>query len=305
MDRRYWMCVGLAAAGFGWVFGCAAGNFWVKITVTVCVLCAASFAAAGVPCRRAELTAREALVGAVSAAVLYGIFWLGDFCAAKVFGFAPRQVEAIYAIRELGHPWAVGAVLLLVTSPGEELFWRGYVMRQAVARWGWPDEMREILSTMVSRYPAEKWAAELLTQNLFSEGRTRSLMSLFSTQLSADPDNLAIKNNLAMTAMLLEANELRPYEMARQVYEASPTNAAYASTYAYALHRQAKDAEALAVFEKLTAEQRAEPSIAGYYAMMLRANGRGEEAKRYFELSAEARMLPEERRVIDEARAGL
>lgn len=136
MDRRYWMCVGLAAAGFGWVFGCAAGNFWVKITVTVCVLCAASFAAAGVPCRRAELTAREALVGAVSAAVLYGIFWLGDFCAAKVFGFAPRQVEAIYAIRELGHPWAVGAVLLLVTSPGEELFWRGYVMRQAVARWG-------------------------------------------------------------------------------------------------------------------------------------------------------------------------
>lgn len=179
------------------------------------------------------------------------------------------------------------------------------MLLQAVARWGWPDEMREILSTMVSRYPAEKWAAELLTQNLFSEGRTRSLMSLFSTQLSADPDNLAIKNNLAMTAMLLEANELRPFEMARQVYEASPTNAAYASTYAYALHRQAKDAEALAVFEKLTAEQRAEPSIAGYYAMMLRANGRGEEAKRYFDLAAEARMLPEERKVIDEARAGL
>lgn len=136
MDKRYWLCVGLAVAGFGWVFGCAAGNFWVKITVTVCALCAASFAAAGVPWRRAEVTAREVLVGVAAAAVLYGVFWLGDFCAAKVFGFAPRQVEAIYAIRELGHPWAVGAVLLLVTSPGEELFWRGYVMRQAVARWG-------------------------------------------------------------------------------------------------------------------------------------------------------------------------
>jgi hypothetical protein len=179
------------------------------------------------------------------------------------------------------------------------------MLLQAVARWGWPDEMREILSTMVSRYPSEKWAAELLTQNLFSEGRTRSLMSLFSTQLSAEPDNLEVKNNLAMTAMLLEASELRPHEMARQVYEASPTNAAFASTYAYALHQQAKDAEALAVFEKLTAEQREQPSIAGYYAMMLRANGRGEEAKRYFELSAEAKMLPEERKVIDEAKAGL
>ncbi len=136
MDKRFWILVALAAAGFCWVFGCPAGNFWVKITATVCVLCAGSFAAAGVPWRRAEMTLRETLIGALAAAVLYGIFWLGDFCAAQVFGFAPRQVEAIYAIRELGNPWLVGAVLLLVTSPGEELFWRGYVLKQAVARWG-------------------------------------------------------------------------------------------------------------------------------------------------------------------------
>jgi len=136
MRKTFWMLVALAAAGFVWVFGCPAGNFWVKITVTVCALCAGSFAAAGVPWRRAEVTLRETLIGVAAAVVLYGIFWLGDFCAAQVFGFAPRQVEAIYAIRELGHPWAVGAVLLLVTSPGEELFWRGYILKQAMARWG-------------------------------------------------------------------------------------------------------------------------------------------------------------------------
>jgi membrane protease YdiL (CAAX protease family) len=136
MDKRYWALVALAAAGFAWVFGCPAGNFWVKITVTVCALCAGSFAAAGVPWRPSEVTLREAAVGVAAAAVLYGIFWLGDCCAAQVFGFAPKQVEAIYAIRELGNPWAVGAVLLLVTSPGEELFWRGYVLKRAIARWG-------------------------------------------------------------------------------------------------------------------------------------------------------------------------
>jgi len=136
MRKTFWMLVALAAAGFYWVFGCPAGNFWVKITVTVCALCAGSFAAAGVPWRRAEVTARETLIGVAAAAALYGIFWLGDFCAAQVFGFAPRQVEAIYAIRELGNPWAVGGVLLLVTSPGEELFWRGYILKQTMARWG-------------------------------------------------------------------------------------------------------------------------------------------------------------------------
>ena len=136
MDKRYGLLVALAAAGFGWVFGCPAGNFWVKITVTVCVLCAGSFAVAGIPWRRAEMTLRETLIGGITAVLLYGIFWLGDYLAAQLFGFAPKQVEAIYSIRELGNPWLVGAVLLLVTSPGEELFWRGYIQRQAMTRFG-------------------------------------------------------------------------------------------------------------------------------------------------------------------------
>ena len=136
MDKRYGLLVALAAAGFGWVFGCPSGNFWVKITVTVCVLCAGSFAVAGMPWRRAEMTLRETLIGGVTAVLLYGIFWLGDYLSAQLFGFAPKQVEAIYAIRELGNPWLVGAVLLLVTSPGEELFWRGYIQRQAMTRFG-------------------------------------------------------------------------------------------------------------------------------------------------------------------------
>ena len=136
MPNRFWSLIVLAAVGFGWVFGCPHGNFWVKITATVCVLCAGALLAAGVPCRRDEWCLREVMIGVGAAVLLYGIFWAGDALAAAVFGFAPRQVEAIYAIRELGHPWMVGAVLLLVTSPGEEVFWRGYVQRQAVLRWG-------------------------------------------------------------------------------------------------------------------------------------------------------------------------
>lgn len=126
----------LSSLGFAWTFACPAGNFWVKITTTVCVLCAGSFYAAGFPIKRVQHLYREAGIGVVAAVVLYGIFWLGDFIAASLFGFAPKQVEAIYAIKQLGHPWLVAAVLLLVTSPGEELFWRGYVLREAMKRWG-------------------------------------------------------------------------------------------------------------------------------------------------------------------------
>jgi membrane protease YdiL (CAAX protease family) len=138
MNRRgtFYLLLFLAALGFAWTFACPHGNFWVKITTTVCVLCVGSFYAAGFPIKRVQHPVREATIGVVAAVVLYGIFWLGDFVAASLFGFAPKQVEAIYAIKQLGHPWLVAAVLLLVTSPGEELFWRGYVLREAVKRWG-------------------------------------------------------------------------------------------------------------------------------------------------------------------------
>jgi membrane protease YdiL (CAAX protease family) len=132
----YFILIFLAAFGFAWTFACPCGNFWVKITTTVCILCAGSFYAAGFPVKRVQHLLREVLIGVGAAALLYGIFWLGDFLAASVFGFAPKQVESIYAIKQLGHPWLVAMVLVFITSPGEELFWRGYVLREAVTRWG-------------------------------------------------------------------------------------------------------------------------------------------------------------------------
>jgi len=133
---NYFTLILLAALGFAWTFACPYGNFWVKITTTVCILCAASFRVAGFPIKSVRKPLAEIIIGILAAVALYGIFWLGDFLAATVFGFAPKQVEAIYAIKQLGHPWIVALVLLFITSPGEELFWRGYVLREAVSRWG-------------------------------------------------------------------------------------------------------------------------------------------------------------------------
>ncbi len=134
--RNFWRLTALAAIGFLWVFGCPAGNFWGKITLTVCGLCTASIVVAGVPWRHTDLTLAEGLIGVAAAVALYGLFWAGYALACRLFDFAPQQVNAIYAIRGAGHPWLIGALLLLVTSPGEELFWRGFVQRQAAKRWG-------------------------------------------------------------------------------------------------------------------------------------------------------------------------
>lgn len=117
-------------------------NFWLVMTLATGVL-----AGAALLLDRGRLSEAYAfkpvhiLIGALSAAQLYLIFWLGHFIAVRLFDFAQPQVLGIYATREQAAPWLIGLLLLLWIGPAEEVFWRGFVQRRLAERftplWGW------------------------------------------------------------------------------------------------------------------------------------------------------------------------
>ena len=78
----------------------------------------------------------EALLGLALAAVLWGVFWVGDAVSRQLFDFARGQVDAVYALRSSVPSLAVGLMLVLLIGPAEELFWRGLVQRTLMARLG-------------------------------------------------------------------------------------------------------------------------------------------------------------------------
>jgi tetratricopeptide (TPR) repeat protein len=173
------------------------------------------------------------------------------------------------------------------------------------AEWRWNTEAEQILWTVVNKYPEEKWATSTLSQALMTWHRTRSLMELFKTMFQRNPDDLDTKNNLAITAMLLGAQELAPYDLSREVYEKAPSNPSYASTYAFSLYLQKKYPEALKVMQQLTPKELQNPSVAGYYGLILKANGNMAQAKSFLDLSSKGQLLPEEQALFDQAKAGL
>ena len=179
------------------------------------------------------------------------------------------------------------------------------MLLRLAAQWGWQSDAEELLWTIVNQYPGEQWAFRALGQALFAGGRTRPLMMLYSQQVKRSPSDLGARNNLAMTALLLDAQELKPHELAREVYGKAPTNAAFISTYAFSLHLQKKDAEALKVIEQLKPQELQDPSIAGYYGLILKATGNGAKAKTYLELASKGKLLPEEQKLFDRAKAGM
>ena len=108
-----------------------------------------------------------------------------------------------------------------------------------------------------------------------------------------------------MTAMLLGAQEINYYNLAQEVYEKEPKNPFGASTYAFSLYQQKRYTEALQVMQHLSQNDLKQPSIAGYYGMILKAQGNKALAKTYLNWTSKAKLLPEEQTLFEQAKSGL
>jgi predicted Zn-dependent protease len=171
-------------------------------------------------------------------------------------------------------------------------------------QWGWSSEAEELLWDIVNNYPDDHGAFQALGQTLFQAGRTRSLLELYTLAVRRDPSSLPARNNVAYAALLLDAQELNPHELAQAVYQEAPANPACATTYALSLLLQNKTADAVKVFEGLNPGELENPSVAGCYGLALQSAGQRVKAKKYLEIGSRAPMLPEQRKLIEKAIRG-
>jgi len=127
----------LLAAFFWWLnFGLQVCNFWLGMAIAASVLAALSIRVGGNPFAGSWAGSAVLTRGILSAAALYGIFALGNALSSLLFSFGPEQVSSIYAIRLEGPSWVIALVLLFVTSPAEEIFWRGFIQRHFMEKMG-------------------------------------------------------------------------------------------------------------------------------------------------------------------------
>lgn len=142
------VALAVAALLWFWMFSpWTAGitNFWITMAVagvslTTMALLFSPEVRTGVRTlfRRYSLRALlgQLLLGVALAALMWGIFWVGDKLSTLWFSFARPQVDSIYAMKHGLPPAVIALLLLFVIGPAEELFWRGYVQRTLAAHVG-------------------------------------------------------------------------------------------------------------------------------------------------------------------------
>lgn len=126
----------LAAVFWYLIFRVQLFNFWLSMAIAAPVLAALSVFFQGPPVAKKDFHLNSFLVGVAAALVLYFLFWLGYTVSQWLFSFAQGQVHSIYDIRTEGQPLLIALVLLFITSPAEEIFWRGFIQKWAMDRFG-------------------------------------------------------------------------------------------------------------------------------------------------------------------------
>ncbi len=103
--------------------------FWIGMTAATALLGAATLVvkrdALG---RLFRADARLVAIGALHAALLYGLSRLGVWLLATFFDSVMPQIQAIYTTRTQLDPRLIALLLVLVIAPMEEVFWRGLVL---------------------------------------------------------------------------------------------------------------------------------------------------------------------------------
>ena len=106
-------------------------NFWLLMSFSAGLLSYGAFIHQHDAFKKLlRFQAPDILVGFLSAAGLYLIFFVGHWAVTQLFPFGEREIESIY-IRKIGtSPVLIGFLLLFLIGPAEEIFWRGYVQQR-------------------------------------------------------------------------------------------------------------------------------------------------------------------------------
>lgn len=174
-------------------------------------------------------------------------------------------------------------------------------LAQMASEWKWADETEQSLWALLEQAPGNRWAIETLSNRYFEKSDTAGLRRVAVHLVKMDPADENAQNDLAISSLLLSTETDRATRIAKELYTKHPENAAYASTFAYALHCAGRTAEGLKVLESLPPNRLEEPAIAAYYGVMLVANHSPEKARRFLQIGRDARLLLEERALLTKA----
>lgn len=148
-------------------------------------------------------------------------------------------------------------------------------------------------------------ALDNLRQLYRARDETTKLYAVLERLHESSPNEAPITADLARLGLNLDENTESSHQLAKEAYDRASNEVNSAVTYAFSLHRLGRNAEALAIIQSLPPDQLHDPHAAVYVALVLVEGSELEGAKDYMDAAEKGRVYPEERKLLEEAKAKL
>lgn len=148
-------------------------------------------------------------------------------------------------------------------------------------------------------------ALDNLRQLYRARDETTKLYAILQRLHESSPNEAPITADLARLGLNLDENTESSHQFAKEAYDRAPNEVNCAITYVFSLHRLGRNAEALAIIQSLPPDQLHDPHAAVYVALVLIEGSELETAKDYMAAAENGKLYPEEKKLLEEAKAKL
>jgi predicted Zn-dependent protease len=179
---------------------------------------------------------------------------------------------------------------------------RELVLARLASKLNLEKESEQLWLRVAEDRPIRREALDALRRRYREDNDTAKLYDVLQRLHDSSPNEEPITADLARLGLNLERNVERSHELAKEAHDRAPNELNCDVTYAFSLYRLGRNAEALAIIQGLPADQLRDPHAAVYAALLL-ADATLIDAARDYVAVADDRIYPEEKVVLDQAKA--
>lgn len=182
---------------------------------------------------------------------------------------------------------------------------RQVTLARLATKWQLPTQAEELWVRVEGNPTTRREALDNLRELYRAKDETTQLYAVLERLHESSPNEAPITADLARLGLNIGENVERSHQFAKEAYDRAPNDVNCALTYAYSLQLLGRNAEAVSIIESLPSEQLHEVHAAVYVALIL-AQGSGlGEAKDYVAAAENGKLYPEEKNILQEAKAKL
>ncbi len=226
----------------------------------------------------------------------------GDWGEAEFLRFA---YEA-YAVRRL-HPSDSDAEFDSLWSSAEYAAANKPERQADLARlatnWSLTSQAEQLWLQVSKNPPMRREAFDALIEIYRQKKDLQNLYLVMQRLHESSPNEVGATADLARLGLLIDRNSAENHRLAKEAYDKAPNEVNCAVTYAFSLYCQGRTAEGVEILKKLKPDQLHDPHAAVYTAVILLDQNQVDAAKEYVDAARKDVIFPEEKQLLDEARA--